>query len=286
VHFLALGALVLLLFEWRGGASDPESNRIAITPARIEQLASAFAMTWQRPPTDEELKGLIDNYVKDEIATREASAIGLDQDDVIIRRRLRQKLEFLVEDATPSAPPTDAELGAWLDAHPDRFPAEPRVALRQVYLSPERRGESAQTEAARLLARLVAAGPNAPIDAVGDPSLLPREMPLAPLSEVARTFGPKLAAEIDEIPPGEWTGPLESSFGLHLVLVPERVDAARPSLAEVRPLVERELLAERRRAQLADLYERLLQKYTVSIERPTADAASPRNAPTSSIGSG
>jgi hypothetical protein len=158
------------------------------------------------------------------------------------------------------------------------------VALRQVYVSPERRGESAQAEAVRLRAQLAAAGPNAPIEALGDPSLLPREMPLAPLSEVTRTFGPKLAAKVAEIPPGEWTGPLESSYGLHLVLVPERVEAARPSLTEVRPMVERELLAERRRAQLADLYERLLRKYTISIESP-AGAASPSNAPTSSTGS-
>src|SRR3972149_5681562 len=107
VHFLAMGALLFLFFEWRGG-SGPGSSRIAIAPGLVEHLASGFARTWQRPATDAELKGLIDDYVKEEIATREAVGMGLDRDDTIIRRRLRQKLEFLVEDAASSSPPPEA----------------------------------------------------------------------------------------------------------------------------------------------------------------------------------
>jgi hypothetical protein len=95
VHFLSLGALLFLYFEWNGGASGAGSKRIVITPGLVEHLATGFARTWQRPPTNEELKGLIDEYVKEEIATREAVAMGLDRDDTIIRRRLRQKPEFL-----------------------------------------------------------------------------------------------------------------------------------------------------------------------------------------------
>lgn len=268
VHFLALGALFFAFFEWRGGGTGPGSTRIVITPGLVQHLASGFAKTWQRPPTDAELKGLVDDYVKEEIAVREASAMGLDRDDQIIRRRLRQKLEFLVEDAVDQVPPTDAELQAWMERHPEAFGAEPRVALRQVYVSSERRGGSSRAEAERLLARLQAAGPDARIDALGDPSMLPAELPLAPLSEVARSFGTDFAEQVDALPPGQWAGPVESPYGLHVVLVPERVAAERPALADVRPVVERELMAERRRAQLQALYERLLQKYRVSIEMP------------------
>ena len=160
VHFLLLGGLLFLFFEWRG-SGGPTSSRIVITPGLVEHLASGFARTWQRPPTDAELKGLIDDYVKEEIATREAVGMGLDRDDTIIRRRLRQKLEFLVEDAASSAPPTDAELQAWLDEHPQSFRAEPQLAFRQVYVSPERRGASAATDAEKLLARLRAKGKDA-----------------------------------------------------------------------------------------------------------------------------
>jgi parvulin-like peptidyl-prolyl isomerase len=268
VQFLLLGATLFVWFEWKGGGSGPGSTRISITPGLVEHLASGFARTWQRPPTDAELKGLIDEHVKEEIATREAVAMGLDQDDTIIRRRLRQKLEFLVEDAVDQAPPTDAELHLWLERHPEAFRAEPRVALRQVYVSTERRGASARADAGRLLARLRAAGKDAKIDGLGDPSMLPRELPLDALSDVARAFGTEFAARVDAVPPGQWTGPVESPYGLHLVLVPERVAHARPALADVRPLVERELLAERRRTQLQALYEKLLAKYTVTIEMP------------------
>jgi parvulin-like peptidyl-prolyl isomerase len=268
VQFLLLGALLFVYFEWKGGGSGPGSTRISITPGLVEHLASGFAKTWQRPPTESELKGLIDEYVKEEIATREATAMGLDRDDTIIRRRLRQKMEFLVEDAVEQVPPTDAELQAWLEKHAEAFRAESRVALRQVYVSTERRRASARADAEKLLARLRAEGKDARIDALGDASMLPRELPLGPLSEVTRAFGTEFAAQVDAVPQGQWAGPVESPYGLHLVLVPERVASARPALAEVRPLVERELLAERRRTQLQALYERLLAKYTVAIEMP------------------
>ncbi len=268
VQFLLLGALLFVWFEWKGGGSGPGSTRIAITPGLVDHLASGFARTWQRPPTEVELKGLIDEHVKEEIATREAIGMGLEQDDTIIRRRLRQKLEFLVEDAVDQVPPTDAELQAWLEKHPEAFRAESRVALRQVYVSTERRGAAARADSEKLLVRLRAEGKEAKIDPLGDPSMLPRELPLGPLSEVTRAFGTEFAARIDSIPPGQWTGPVESPYGLHLVLVPERVAPAGPALADVRPVVERELLAERRRTQLQALYERLLAKYTVTIEMP------------------
>jgi len=269
VHFLLLGGLLFLFFEWRGG-SGPGSSRIAITPGLIEHVASGFSRTWQRPPTDAELKGLIDDYVKEEIATREAVGMGLDRDDTIIRRRLRQKLEFLVEDAVSSSAPTDADLQAWLEKHPESFRGEPQIAFRQVYLSPERRGASVRAAAQALLVRLRAKGAEVATDQLGDASMLPAEQPLGPLRDVGRAFGEAFAQELMKIEPGQWTGPVESPYGLHLVLVRERVEAAAPELSEIRPMLERELLAERRKKELEALYARLLQKYTVSIDNPKA----------------
>lgn len=270
VHFLALGGLLFVFFAWKGGGSGPGSTRITITPGLVEHLASGFAKTWQRPPTEPELKGLIDDYVKEEIATREAVAMGLDRDDTIIRRRLRQKMEFLIEDAADQVAPTDVELQGWLERHAADFRAEPRVALRQVYVSTEARGAAARAEAERLLARLRTQGPAAKTDGLGDPSMLPRELPPGPLSEVSRAFGSDFAAKVEAIAAGQWSGPVESPYGLHLVLVLERTAGAQPALADVRPVVEREFLAERRRAQMQALYERLLQKYSVAVEMPKA----------------
>jgi PPIC-type PPIASE domain len=273
VHFLLLGVLLFAWFQWQGGSGSVSSNRIVITRGLTEHLASSFMSTWGRPPNETELKGLIDDYVMEEIATREGVGMGLDRDDTIIRRRLRQKLEFLLIEEAGSAPPTDADLQAWLDKHPDTFRVDPRVAFRQVYLSPNHRGTSLRADAAKVLIKLRVAGPEAAIERVGDATMLPVEQALEPLREVARTFGEDFAQDLLKIEPGQWTGPVESPFGLHLVLVRERIAGVAPSLAEIGPLVEREVLAERRKTDLRSLYDRLLGKYTVEIDTPKAASA-------------
>lgn len=272
VHFLALGGLLFAYDAWRGSAG-PGSTRIVVTRGQIEHLASGFVRTWQRPPSEAELKGLVDEYVKEEIAVREAAAMGLDRDDTVVRRRLRQKLEFLADEAIGQAAPTDAQLQQWLDAHRADYQAETRLALRQVFLSTDRRGAAAPAQAERLLETLRASRSEAAIDSLGDPSMLPRDVPLGPVSGVARDFGADFARAVAALPAGRWSGPVASPYGLHLVLVTERVTAAAPTLAEIRPLVERDFLAERRKAQLAALYERLLQKYTVTTETRKPEAA-------------
>jgi len=234
VHFLAIGAALFLAFAWKGGGAS--SGRIVVTRARLESLAAGFARTWQRPPTAEELKGLVDGYVREEIAVREAVATGLDRDDTIIRRRLKQKIDFLAEDRIDSAPPTDAELAAWLAAHPDVYRAEARVSFRQVCLTAEKRGgpAAAEAEARRLAAALEKKGPGA--DAAGDSLLLPPDMPLAPQSEIARVFGSEFAAAVAKIEPGHWTAPVPSGFGVHPRGRPRSRTCAPPSSATSPPV--------------------------------------------------
>ena len=266
VHFLALGLLLFAVSHWRGGAG---SNRIVITPGQIDSMVATFMRTWQRPPTEEELKGLVDNYVRDELATREGLSLGLDRDDVVIRRRLRQKLEFLVEDSPDAAPITDAELQAWLTQHPDQYRVEPEVAFRQVYVSPDRRGDATERDAKMLLAKLSAGGEDVPTN-VGDSSLLPRDVERSPRSSIARQFGEEFADELLEIEPGRWAGPVRSGYGLHLVWVHARDKGRMPALDEVRPQVERDLTQARRRERIDKTYEEMLSRYTVIVEpRPT-----------------
>jgi len=270
LHFLALGALRFAWFEWKGGASGPGTNRIVVTPGQVEHLVSGYTRTFGRPPAEAELEGLIDDYVKEEIATREATAMGLDRDDTVIRRRLRQKLEFLAEEAVGTATPTDAEIQAWVDAHPESFGGDVRLSFRQVYIKKAGKGPAVKGEAEKLLAQLRAAGPETNTQTLGDSTMLPAEISLLPLFEVGRTFGDGFAKKLLTIEPGTWSGPIESSYGLHIVLVRERTEAEKPSLTLVRPLVERELAAERGRRELEKLYERLLTRYTVTIEMPKA----------------
>ena len=108
-HFLVLGAALFAVWLWRKDAAGGDSaGRIVVTQARIRQLETGFARTWQRPPTDQELTDLVQDFVREEVFVREATAMGLDRDDTIIRRRLRQKFEFLTEDTLESATLTDA----------------------------------------------------------------------------------------------------------------------------------------------------------------------------------
>jgi hypothetical protein len=265
VHFLAVGALLFLVFEWRG--LDPASRRIVITPGQVDALAAVFTRTWQRPPTDEELKGQIDEYVREEIASREAIAAGLDRDDTIIRRRLRQKMEFLAEDSIDGARPTDSELRAWLDMHSVVYRPETEMTFRQVLLTPDRRGPRLDDDARAMLAQLTTAGRNVTIEDLGDSRLLPAELEGAAKSDVVRVFGETFAGEILKVEPGRWTGPIRSGYGVHLVFVRERREGRLPSLDEVRPQVERDFVVERRRRELKATYERLLGRYQGVIER-------------------
>jgi hypothetical protein len=274
VHFLLIGAALFLFFSWTGGSGGPDSSRIVIGPGQVEHLAVGFSRTWRRPPTQAELKGLLDDYVREEIATREARTMGLDKGDTVIRRRLRQKLEFLVEDAAEAVPPTDVELQAWLDAHPETYQREPQVAFRQVFLSPDRRGERIESDAAALLERLESAGPGADVETLGDSIMLPADFELAPLTMAARTFGNEFAGELTALEPGQWTGPIRSGYGLHLVYVRERVEGRSPELADVRDAVSRDLLTSRRKEQLETMYERLLERYDVVIDMPAPEETS------------
>ena len=150
LHFLLLGAVIFAAFGFLSKRSSGEPGTIVITQGQIENLAFAFAKTWQRPPTDPELAGLIRDRVREEIYYREALALGLDKDDTVIRRRLRQKMEFVSDDIAAQAEPTDADLDAYLQTHPDKFPVEQRFTFRQVYLNPDKRRANLAGDAAQL----------------------------------------------------------------------------------------------------------------------------------------
>ncbi len=261
VHFLAIGAALFALSALLGGSEDPESRRIVVTRGRIEHLATSFERVWTRPPSQEEMDGLIAGYIQEEVLYREAMALGLDRDDMIVRRRLRQKMEFLAEESPP--PPTDADLRAYLDAHPDEFQVGGQVAFEHVYINRDLRGESAEGDAEQMLARLRAAPDS---EVAGDPFLLEHSFPRTPTEEISRTFGEAFARGLMAVPVGEWRGPVESGYGLHLVRVRERVPGRKPELEEVRDAVVREWSTARQAELRARWYENLQRRYTVVVE--------------------
>jgi parvulin-like peptidyl-prolyl isomerase len=264
VHFLLLGGTVFAVFSLtRDPAGAAPRDAIVVTAGQVRQLAAVFEKTWQRPPTPAELERLIEARVREEVFAREALAAGLDKDDTVVRRRMKQKLEFLLEDIAGPITPTEQELQAFLDANADRFRSEATFSFRQIYVSTDRRDDPAE-DARALLARLQ----GGETDIAGDRLMMVEPVfEEAPERDVARTFGGEFAAALAEAPTGEWSGPIRSGYGLHLVYVDSRTQGAVARLEDVRDAVAREWSVVRRREANEALYEELRKKYTVTVER-------------------
>ena len=267
VHFLLIGAALFVFYDLTREQGSDAPNRIVMTSGQLEQLSANFKRTWMRPATDAELAALIENYVRDEVFYREALAMGLDQSDSVVRQRMRLKLEFLLEDLS-SEEVTDEVLLGYLQEHPDKFLAQAQVSFQQVYLNPDRRADL-DADAEAMLANL---NEGAAPGSMGDPTLVPYEYKLATQGEIERSLGERFARDVVELEArDDWMGPVYSAYGGHLLKVSARVDARLPELEEIRALVEREYLAERRK-ELKDLaYAKLREGYDVTIE-PFASA--------------
>ena len=206
VHFLLIGAALFLLFSFTNDPAGDNPNRIVVSPGQVEQLSSNFSRTWLRPPTEDEMAGLVREHVRDEVYYREALAMGLDQNDTLIRRRMRQKMEFILEDLTSESEPNDQVLMTFLQQHPDKFRLEPWVSFRQVYLNPDNH-PNLEADARTMMADLRS---GAKPEALGDPTLKGYEFSSVPQSVIARSFGNAFAQEIIALEPGDWTGRLRS----------------------------------------------------------------------------
>ena len=269
LHFLVLGIAIFAGYGFVSKRSSDEPGKIVISAGQVASIAESFARTWRRPPTSAELEGLIRDRVQEEVYSREAVALGLDKDDTIIRRRLRQKMEFVTDDVAALAEPTDDELSAYLKTHADAFRVQRQFTFSHVYLNPERHGENLVQDTAQLLAQLQQTGDQADPSELGDSFLLEHKFQSLPAGEVAKQFGEKFTAKLGEVSLGQWQGPIESGYGVHLVRISERTEGRVPELAEVRDAVRREWANTRRLESNEKFYAELLKRYVVSIERPS-----------------
>lgn len=236
-----------------------------VSRGRIGQLAGVFAKTWQRPPTKEELQALVDDFVLEEIYYREAVNMGIDRDDTVIRRRLRQKIEFLTDDVAALVEPSDEVLESYLAANEDRFRRDDRYTFEQVFIDPGRHKEDLGGHVDQQLAILREGG-----EADGDSGLLPRTFENASRQAVDSTFGIGFSGEMEKLAPGEWRGPVQSGLGVHLVRLASREEGTVPGLDEIRPLVEREWANKQRLEGRRRINEELRKQYEVTVEWPQA----------------
>jgi hypothetical protein len=277
LHFLLIGATLFFLFNWKsnpvpmsGGQVGAQQAQIIVSRDAVEQMISQFVKTWQREPTEQEQKNLVEDLVRNEIFYREAISIGLDRNDEVLKRRLRQKMEFIYEDITSWAEPTDEDLRAFMKKNREKYLNDPQMSFLQVYINTEKRGKNAESDARQILAQLKEGIDQ---DTAADPSLLEPEVPLSPLWDIRKQFGDEFSRNLFEIKPGQWAGPIRSGYGLHLVFVKERLDSHLPDLNQARETVKRDWLVEKQKDLKDAAYAKLRERYSVTVEWPKAVTA-------------
>jgi hypothetical protein len=265
VQFLLLGGILFLLHPLiRPPGAAGAGGEIAVTNAQVARLVQTFARTWQRPPTEQELQGLIDDHIRTEVFVREAMALGLDRDDVIVRRRLRQKMEFISKAEASIRKPSASELRNYLEQHSDRYRSDPVVSFQQVFLDPEQRGDALDEEIQALLQQLNEASSEPDLSTLGDRlAMLGPRWSDQSRSDLLPLFGGGFTDALLQQQPGRWVGPITSAYGVHLVRV-ERVKVGTlPDFLDIQPQLERDWNMAHRRDQEEAYYRRLLRKYTV-----------------------
>jgi hypothetical protein len=268
--FLLLGAGLFALFQQvsdEGFPNDGQLEEIVVTEGRIQALSLGFEKVWQRPPSQAELDALIENFVREEVLYREALAMGLDRDDPIVRRRMKQKIEFLSEDLAALEQPADTALQAYLTANRETYRRPSRYSFRQVYLNTTKRDQSVEAEALEMLSQLRSRDTDAAVQ--GDSIMIPRQFDLATERDIERVLGREFLQRLRQTPIDGWQGPIRSGYGLHLVHISKRVDGEIPKLDAVRDAVFRDWSAQKREQANTAFYDTLRKRYRVTVANST-----------------
>ncbi len=270
-HFLLLGGTAFLLWPLLSDRLAAAPDRLVIGAAQLQRAAEIFAATHARPPSPPEMAVLAEQEIRDEVYYREGLALGLDRGDEIIRRRIEQKMRFMVQDVALAETPDDATLQRFLDANRARYASEPALAFSQLYLDPSRHGAAISVDAARLLARLRHQDGRLDYARDSDPLPLANDYEATPARVVAGMFGDEFAASLRG-DAGEWSGPIRSGFGLHLVFLRRREAGPPPVLARIRGTVLRDWQAAQREEMNEQAYRIMRAKYRIELDLPGASA--------------
>jgi parvulin-like peptidyl-prolyl isomerase len=283
LHFLLIGALLFGLYGLAPpghSTAAPPSKEIRLSLDEIAQLTQLFQSQWRRVPTQQELQRLVETKVEQEILYREALAMGLDKDDEIVKRRMAQKMQFLAEDVATAREPTNAELRNWFEANNVKFAQPPRLGLRHLYFSRDRRGARARDDAQQALAKLA----GLPVDAkaagaLADPFMFQDYYRDRTPEFLGKEFGAHFALAVAKLPPGSWQGPIESGFGWHLVFVDTVVPGRVPAFEEVEADVRSAWLREQKALAWEKSYKTMRASYTVLLPGPPEGSAAASPAP-------
>jgi len=285
-HFLLIGAVLFTpyYFLQPAGSKAADSKEIRLSLEEISQQVLLFQSQWNREPTTEELGQLMENRVQEEVLYREALALGLDQGDTIVKRRMAQKMQFLAEDVAAAREPTPEELEHWYREHSAQFALPARYSFRHLYFSPDRRGVNARDEAARAMEKLQGQPEDSDgAEALADPFMFQDYYREGSPEFLGKEFGPNFAKAIEQLATGSWQGPVESGLGWHLVFVDDVIAGRVPDLEEVMPEVKTAWLIEQKALAWEKAYKEMRARYTVLLPAPpdetSGQAPQPAEAP-------
>jgi hypothetical protein len=277
LYFLLIGAALFVVYRVLNPSpqADTRSGLIELTQDDLVQMSVAWLAQGRPSLTAEQMQSLVEHRVREEILYREAIELGLDKGDTIVRRRLAQKMEFLMEDVSAIREPSPEEIRAWFAANPQRFALSPRVSFRHLYFSLDRRGARAGEAAAAALQEVNGKpGDWSGAAALADPFMFQDYFGDRSLQEIATVFGPGFARALMQLKTGAWQGPIESGYGWHLVFVDSIAPSRIPALEESEPEVSSEWVAEQRARAKRKAYETLRARYQVVVPelpvKPTA----------------
>lgn len=276
LHFLLIGAALFAVYDSQN-KDFVENNRIVISEAQIDRLITLWEKQRQRLPTQDELQGLIEQQVREEVMYREALAMGLDNNDSVVRRRLAQKVEFISADLAALAEPTETDLANYLATSNKIFEQPANINFVQVYISYDKHGDNAHAYANSLLKELAHDDSTLDIKTFGDSLMLDQYYEQITELGVSRWFGKDFASELFTLPVGTWQGPITSGIGLHLVRIDKKSESRLPELDTIREKVRTEWMAQQRRDMDKLFYQSLRQRYEVVIEDTVTKVATNKN---------
>lgn len=270
LHFVVLGGLIFALEAVVAAPDGPgpgERAPLVVSTELAEGLAARHEDRLGSPPDASERRSLVEAFVRREVLYRSAMELGLDQSDDVVRQRLIQKMEFVLDNRADVAEPTDEELIAFMESNADRYRDPPRMSFTHVFFARDQRRQNAEGDAETALAELRAESP-VPERAAerGDPFMLQYDFVRRSSDDIRRGFGSTFADAVEALPLGEWSGPVLSSYGVHLVRVGARSEGGLPPLDVVRERVAAEWADQARTEAIEAASRELVESYPVEYE--------------------
>ena len=239
---------------------------IVVSIDQQQELAAEFSRTWQRGPSEAEMRELINEYLREEIGYREARRLNLNADDPTVRRHSRAAFDALVRDSVTSDMLTDEMKQAYLDENADAFRVDNLTSFLQIFFDTNENPIGADVNARYLLGQLGNEAFPEDIEALGDPGTLPSNLENMSEPELAALFGVPFAVDLGSVPEKAWSGPLRSDKGSHLVYVQSRSEGRVPELAEVEYEVTDALLRQKQQEAIENTYLLLEDEYDVTVQ--------------------